>query len=203
MTTEPLFKNSYDALVFAFNYSGQQYGKSPMIKITGTHMPSGKGLSGVDGAAQAGFIRAEVAAMGRILEAILIARFAPHTVPCSCRQPCCIGEKPNKEWTEAVAVLADHLRDNVLKSCVTTWDMRVQYIMRQFTKKGDRVSLEEIARRNNVSERTVSTHFGIVRAFFNGKKDNSGHVPGIEEVAQIAIEGRLSKIEMIKIDCTV
>ena len=200
---EPLFSSAHDALVFAFNYSGQRYGQTPMSKIAAPAAP-GKGLSGVDGAAQAGFIRAEVAAIGRILEAILIARFAPHTVPCSCRRSCCIGKKPNGEWTGAIHLLADHLRDEVLKNCVTSWDMRIQYIMRQFLPKGSAATLDEIAQRNNRHVNTVSEHNAVVKRFFGGYQETVDgkkvRVPGAEEKARTGIEKRLTDIGMVQID---
>ena len=193
---EPLFRSAYDALVFAFNYSSQQYGKSPMIKTTGMPMSAGKGLSGVDGAAQAGFIRAEVAELGKIPEAILTARFAPHTVPCGCRRPCCVGKQPNKEWTAAIKILEQFLESDLLKSHCTTWDMRTQYVMRQFLSKTERIGLDEIAKRNDRHINTVSEHNSIVKLFFFGKKNSVG----AEEKARNEIEKRMIEIGMVQID---
>lgn len=196
MTNEPLFRSGHDALVFAFNYSSQQYGKSPMIKITGTPVSAGKGLSGIDGAAQAGFIRAEVAALGKLPEAILIARFAPHTVPCGCRRPCCVGKQPNKEWTTAITILEQFLESDLLKSHSTTWDMRTQYVMRQFLSKSERIGLDEIAKRNDKHINTVSEHNSIVKLFFFGKKNSVG----AEEKARNQIEKRMIEIGMVQVD---
>jgi len=191
--TEPLFRSAHDALVFAFNYSSQQYGKTPMSKVAVPASGSGKGLSGTDGAAQSGMIRLEVSALGKLPEAILIARFAPHTMSCSCRNRCCIGKTPNDEWTGAIHDLADHLKDNVLSGSYTTWDMRLQYIMRLFVPKQERLSLVELASRNNVHENTVNNHFAAVRRVFGGKN-------GIEAFSLAMIDERLTEIGMIFLD---
>ena len=193
----PLFRSAHDALVFAFNYSSQQYGKTPMSKVAVPASGSGKGLSGTDGAAQSGMIRLEVSALGKLPEAILIARFAPHTMSCSCRSSCCSGKEPNREWSNAISYLAQYLEDVTLKDCYTTWDMRMQYVMRQFLKKDQRVSLDEIAKRNDVTERTAISHSQIVSQFFNGYRKEKERVPGMEELARSEIERRLLESGMV------
>ncbi len=67
---------------------------------------SGKGLSGTDGAAQAGMTRLKDSQPGRLEEAVLIARFASSYVLCDGVKSCCTGRKPNDEWTHAIAVLS-------------------------------------------------------------------------------------------------
>ena len=78
---EPLFINAHSALVFAFNFSGQCYDRPMMNRMAAPSVGTGKGLVGLDGAAQAGMIRGEVKSLGKLAEAILIARFAPHSMP--------------------------------------------------------------------------------------------------------------------------
>ncbi|POR52772.1 hypothetical protein B0G62_10469 [Paraburkholderia eburnea] len=56
-TTEKLFRTPQDALVFAFNYSMQR-GDRPLVdRLAAPAARTGKGLSGNDGAGQAGMIR--------------------------------------------------------------------------------------------------------------------------------------------------
>jgi hypothetical protein len=103
-----LFKSSHDALIFAFNYSSQQYAQSQMAQLmsasaggTGT----GKGLVSLDGAAQAGFILAEVGRLDVLHRACIVARYSPRFVEC----PCC-GNREGKmaqEYFEAVATLRE------------------------------------------------------------------------------------------------
>ena len=82
MQDEILFNSAHGALVFAFNFSGQAYDRPMMNRLATPSVGTGKGLVGLDGAGQSGFIRAEVKAMGKLSEAIIIARIAPRSTPC-------------------------------------------------------------------------------------------------------------------------
>jgi DNA-binding transcriptional ArsR family regulator len=77
MIDEPLFPHAHAALVFAFRFSGQSgAAPTPMAKLMRGPAATGKGLAGLDGAAQAGMIRCEVEALEPILRNIIVARFA-------------------------------------------------------------------------------------------------------------------------------
>lgn len=73
---EPLFDSAYAALAFAFRYSTQQYSPTPMARLMRGSIGSGKGLVGLDGAAQAGIIRAEVETLPEFERFSIVARFA-------------------------------------------------------------------------------------------------------------------------------
>lgn len=73
---EPLFDSTYAALAFAYRYSTQQYQPTPMARLMRGSIGSGKGLHGLDGAAQAGIIRAEVERLRMYERFAVIARFA-------------------------------------------------------------------------------------------------------------------------------
>lgn len=196
---EPLFESAHGALVFAFNFSGQCYDRPMMNRLASPAIGSGKGLVGLDGAAQAGMIRAEVQAMGKLAEAILIARIAPRSMPCHCRQACCSGKKPNKEWTDAIGFLADHVRTTALAGCTANGMLRREYVVRYFSRKDERVSLEVLAERHDVNRQTVGAHASKVALLFGGtqaKKDKAA-VPGFEAAAMNAIEDRLRDIGMV------
>lgn len=194
-----LFQNAHGALVFAFNFSGQCYDRPMMNRMASPAIGSGKGLVGLDGAAQAGMIRAEVKGMGKLAEAILIARVAPRMTPCSCRSSCCSGFKPNKEWTDAVAVLADHVRTTVFAGCVVNGLMRREYLVRYFTKKEDRMSLEALAEKCDIVRNTVSAHNAKVATWLGGVPAKKGKpaMPGMEQAAFDAIEDRLRDVGMV------
>lgn len=74
--TEPLFDSTYAALAFAYRYSTQQYQPTPMARLMRGTIGSGKGLHGLDGAAQAGIIRAEVDKIREVERSAIVARFA-------------------------------------------------------------------------------------------------------------------------------
>ncbi|MFT0167499.1 hypothetical protein ACLKMY_00525 [Paraburkholderia mimosarum] len=56
-TPEKLFRTPQDALVFAFNYSMHGQGRPLMDRLAAPSLRTGKGLSGNDGAGQAGMVR--------------------------------------------------------------------------------------------------------------------------------------------------
>ncbi len=195
----PLFESAHGALVFAFNFSGQCYDRPMMNRLASPAVGSGKGLVGLDGAAQAGMIRAEVQTLGKLAEAIIIARIAPRSVPCHCRSACCAGHKPNKEWTDAISILADHVRTTALAGCTSNGMLRREYVVRHFTRKDDRISLEALAEKHDIARNTVSAHAAKVALLLGGaqpKKDKPG-VPGLESAAMDAIEDRLRDIGMV------
>lgn len=194
-----LFDTAHGALVFAFNFSGQCYDRPMMNRMASPAIGSGKGLVGLDGAGQAGMIRAEVQSLGKLAEAILMARIAPRTTHCSCRSSCCAGYKPNKEWTDAISILADHIRTTALAGCVSNGLLRREYVVRYFTRKEQRVSLEQLADLHNIARNTVSAHNAKVASLFGGTtaKKNGAACPGLESAAVAAIEDRFRSIGLI------
>lgn len=192
------FTSARDALVFAFNVSDQAYDRPMMNRMAAPSLGKG-GLAGLEAPAQAGMIRAEVKAMGKLAEAILIARIAPRVTPCSCRSACCSGHRPNKEWTDAVDYLADYVRTAVYAGCVVNGLMRREYLMRYFTRKDDRVSLEALAEKYDIARNTVSAHNSKVAMWLGGvpaRKDKPAQL-GMEQAAFDAIEERLRCIGMV------
>jgi len=143
----PLFANPHDALTFAFNYSSQQYALSPMSKLMKTGIGSGKGLVALDGAAQAGIIRARVSQMPALQAACIVARYAPRFEEC----PCCQSrDKMSDEYREAVATLAEW----AIGHCagITLRNMRAA-IIRSFFERG--VSIADAAKQLNVPKATA------------------------------------------------
>lgn len=103
MIEEPLFKSTHDALVFAFNYAGQQSPKTPMTSLMRAgQIGTGKGLSGLDGAAQAGFILAEVCRLPDDQHNVIVARYGHIMHECThCEQ-----DAPSEEWRSAIDALS-------------------------------------------------------------------------------------------------
>lgn len=153
--SDPLFRSAHDALVFAFNFSMDLYDRPLMNKMADGPRPEGKGLSGLDGAAQAGFVRAELHSLGAIPEAILIARIAPRSQPCECRKPCCSGQSLNPEWIGAVDALVQHAMAALSGCGVVHYRVRRASVLRYF---GERVSLTETAEKCGISKNTVTDH---------------------------------------------
>lgn len=153
--SEPLFRSAHDALVFAFNFSMDLYDRPLMNKMADEARPPGKGLSGLDGAAQAGFVRAELHSLGVIPEALLIARIAPRSQPCDCRRACCSGQSLNPEWIGAVEVIVQHTMAALSGCGIVHYRVRRASVLRYF---GERVSLTEAAEICGISKNTVTDH---------------------------------------------
>ncbi|WP_439893219.1 hypothetical protein ACS7SF_25345 (plasmid) [Ralstonia sp. 25C] len=104
---EPIFESTENARRYAFSFSTQQYGKSAMARL---YAPpgSGRGLGGLDGAGQAGMIRASVEKLSPAQQRVLAVRFAPAELSFACGHACCSGHAPNREWAAALEWLADH-----------------------------------------------------------------------------------------------
>jgi hypothetical protein len=199
MTQDPIFDTAHGALVFALNFALQNYDRPAMLKMAAPALGTGKGLAGIDGAAQAGMIRAELRAVGHLAEAIIIARLAPATVPCHCRAPCCSGFRLNAEWSEAIHALADYIGHAGIVGA-TAYPLRRDIVIRTFAHKGHRLSLDEIASRHNASRNTVQTHASAAARLFGGIRAATGRAatPGLEECAFAAVEERLKAAGIVE-----
>lgn len=103
MTETALFSSTHAALTFAYNYAGQKSPRTPMTKMMqGGVLGSGKGLVGLDGAAQAGMILAAVDRLPREQRNVITVRFGDVRDEC----PCCGQPAPTGEWSDAVDALS-------------------------------------------------------------------------------------------------
>ena len=150
---EPLFNSAASALTFALNYSSQSFQSSAVNRMAGTPRPTGRGLGGLDGAAQAGMVRAELAAIGILGESIIVAEMAHKTRPCECKAPCCSGEVTNAEWAASIGVLSNVLKE--LKICPSHFIVRSNLLRRFF---GVEISISEIAKQSGLSRDTITTY---------------------------------------------
>ncbi|HXC40835.1 MAG TPA: DNA-binding protein [Burkholderiales bacterium] len=151
----PLFKTAKGALLFAFNYSHGTLKRSALAGMMGGARRAGRGLGGLDGAAQAGMIKAMVVELGDARAAIVVARFEPQSIPCSCRSACCRGFRENPAWSEAVAVLTERALV-ALSGHLSHFRMRRALVARFF---GQRHNLNDIAKQCGVNRDTASAHY--------------------------------------------
>ena len=71
----PLFRSGYEACVFAYAYSSQQYSLTAMAKMMrGGPMGSGRGLVGLDGAAVAGSVKRHISALPHPFPEVIAGR---------------------------------------------------------------------------------------------------------------------------------
>lgn len=194
----PLFTSAHAALTFAYRYSAQQYDRPLMNKLADKGSRSGKGLAGVDGAGQAGMIKREVRELGALYEALVIATYAPPTAPCACRAACCAGEKPHRDWSEAIHLITMEATSQ-LSGRLSHYALRRGIVERQF---GVKRLLSELATRCGVDRDTASHHNALVTAWLSGDKKRSGPNVRVGEIARaVAAAGdRLTQAGMIGVE---
>jgi len=198
----PLFSSAYAALTFALNYSMQQYDRPLMNKVASGELTAvmapegGKGLSGLDGAGQAGMIRAELARLKPIEQAVLVAHAAPSQIPCACGIACCSGWKTNPEWQDAMSVLTTAAASGALPGCVSNGRLRSALIQRLF---GAKVTLASLAERYEVDENTVGAHHAKLKRWLFGMADkkNKDDALGLHQQAYGALTARLKACKWI------
>lgn len=198
----PLFPSAHAALVFALNYSMQQYNRPLMNRIASGELTAGrapeggKGLSGLDGAGQAGMILAELERLRPIEQAVLVAHAAPSRVPCACGVACCSGWKINPEWQDAMAVLNTAAASGALSGCVSNGRLRSALIQRLF---GVKVTLAELAERYDVDDKTASAHHAKLKRWLFGGADRRSNeeAVGLHQQAYRAFSERLKACKWI------
>lgn len=164
-TEEKLFRTPQEALVFAFNYSMQQQGRPLADRLASPAARTGKGLSGNDGAGQAGMIRRELEQLSAIDRAVLIARYAPRSMPCACGRACCSHHMPNPEYAAAITDLT-RLAQSLFSGRLSHYQLRRALVEKAL---GVKVTIKEIADKCEVAEKTADTHWRTIRDWIGGQ----------------------------------
>lgn len=163
-----LFENTEQALVFAFNYTGQN---CITARLSLEPFPTtGKGLGGLNGAAQAGMIRREVSSAGRLIESLITAKYAPMWRPCSCGHACCSGKIENKEWAEAIPYIVLDVCKNALHGAdraTVVWCVKAYY-------SGVRPSATLIASYAGVHVSTITRQMKDIKTYLRGTRGREG-----------------------------
>lgn len=156
MIEDPLFESTHDALVYAFQYANQQSPRTPMTSLmrsvqTGT----GKGLSGVDGAAQAGFILAEVCRLPDDQHNVIVARYG-HVLH-ECRH--CEQDTPSDDWRAAIAELANNIE-------VDWTHRRVRRDIVEMAIGKSIMNKEQFCKKYSISKSTAYRHISEIKTKF-------------------------------------
>jgi hypothetical protein len=176
-----LFKNTHEALRFAFNFSSQQYPESQMAKLIKQNIGTGKGLVAIDGASQAGLILAELSKMDRLHFHCLVARHAMRYKECSC----CGGEKRMQAWHESIVALRDWSMSTF--TGLSHSKTREAIIMKYF---GEKIDIKTLAARMGVSAKTI----------YDQRAKIVGALKKLDDAAQNDMHERLaSKEDLIEI----
>lgn len=157
-----IFRSAHEAVVFALNYSGQQYAMSPFARLMQDGaLGSGRGLAGLDGAGQAGMVIAELAKLDYYLAVALIARCATRQIKCDCHSACCSGWRINELWRQAISIMTDHAM-TALAGELSSRVVRQASVQKHF---GQKVTIQEIADDAGIHRETAGKqHAQIVAA---------------------------------------
>lgn len=153
---DPLFKSAHEALIFAHNFSNQQFAKTAMGKLmqsAGGTRHSGKGLGGLDGAAQAGMILARVVKLPKHEQQCIHARYGQAMAPCGD----CGQDMPTQAWKEAVEGLTFWVVTSL--TGITHLHLRRAMTAKYF---GGKVDMKAMAIRCGVHQSTMSRQYSIV-----------------------------------------
>lgn len=156
---EGIFKSAHEAIVFAVNFSGQQYAISPIAKMMQLGaMGSGRGLGGLDGAGQAGMVIAELCQVEYFAAVSLVARCSAPRSRCTCGSPCCSGWQDNSVWREAISQLTEYVLP-ALAGSFSNRALRVASVRKHF---GEKLTIQEIADDVGVHRQTAGDQHGKV-----------------------------------------
>lgn len=181
-----LFNDARSALRFAVCLEGSP--ERPAMNRLWDKMAGGRGLAGLDAAAQAGMILHILKGLGPLYFAALVADGAPHSRPCGCRRPCCSGKTIVPEWRDAIDTLcyeavrlmphaADPIDghpvlrfDSVLPSGVA-FELRAAIVRKLFGRGPS--TLRRIAELTDYSEDTVQRHHRALLRWLRGGRAGS------------------------------
>ncbi|MDS1141727.1 hypothetical protein RE432_14900 [Pusillimonas sp. SM2304] len=182
--SEPLFKTAHQALTFAYNFSDSSLDRPLMNRLADKFKPTGKGLAGLDGAAQAGMILRNLKALPRLYQMILVARFAPQGSECHC----CGGPVPSLIWLGAIREISDAAVTQALSGHVTMRALRDGLVARYF---GQKLHLQALAKKANVNRDTASKQNGQIVIWLHGTritKKGELRENGIKGQEQLALD---------------
>lgn len=146
-----VFASAHAALKFAFNFSHGTLKRGTIGALAGGG-GNGRGLGGLDGAAQAGMILLELDALSKVGRNIVAARFAPQAEPCGCRSRCCRGYAESQAFVDAVETLTEVILLEGLTGTISHYRLRRAVVLRYF---GVRMSFPEIAAACRVNRDTA------------------------------------------------
>jgi hypothetical protein len=151
---EALFKGAPQALRFAFNFAAQQYAKAGMAALMGSasRLGAGKGLVGLDGAAQAGLILRELAELPKDQRDCLTARYTErHEERTEWRL-----QAYTVQWADAIDAMT--MFTGYLVTGMSHQQLRRNLVRRYF---GDKIDMSAISQKVGVHRATANNHWAI------------------------------------------
>lgn len=179
--TDAVFTSTHSALKFAFNFT---HGTVQKNILDLSNSGNGRGLAGLDGAAQAGMVLGEIDRLSILSRNLLRGRYGVRTNNCSCKAPCCNGYRVNGSWGEAVDYLAEYLLLAELHEKIWHQKLRRALIIRYFDVKQP---FTEIATSCGLKRDTASNYYKRVVE----------HLRKQERHAFVTIDARLQAVGIV------
>lgn len=152
--SEPLFHSALAAVRWALSDERVALQQSSLYRSPG----SGRGLSGFDGAGQAGIVISAVYRMGSPHADIVMADAASVKLACTCRRDCCSGWRSNQVWLDHVNFVTSWWIETNEPDCKRP--RLVMGCVRRFFHEN--ISLEAIGKRNGVSKALAVEANGVI-----------------------------------------
>lgn len=191
-----LFTSAYSALTFAYHFNGTNV-VTPSLGLP--TQGNGRGLGGLDGAAEAGNIKRIVSGFGADCQAVIVARFMPDRMVCNCGRQCCKGWYTNLGWISALRHIAEMLKQDCFNGSGDA-EYRKDIVAQYFLKKQQREHMDEIAGRlmrrsrdRSVSTSTAYRHLKAVTVFLRSTKTRKG----AEQVYLDAVDAELRRAGIV------
>jgi len=179
---EPLFNTAHQALSFAYNFSESTLNRPIMNRLADKFKRTGKGLSGMDAAGQAGIILRHLRKLPRLHQMVLIARFASRDSEC----PCCGGAVRSLIWMGAIREISDAAVTQALTGHITMRALRDGIVMRYF---GEEIRLGKLAKAAEVAPNTASKQNSEICRWLRGsRKPPPGEKQPIKGLEQMALD---------------
>ena len=184
-----VFNSTHAALGFAFNRASSQAPKSIMGAMIKTDRSGGEGsgLGGLDGIAQAAFIKARVERLGPLKSAVLCARYmSPYIMYGG-------GKIINSAWRAAVSTVMSHIRSELAMGdrgpAITT-----ACVIRYYTPNDNRDTFIKMAEKIRYDRRTISEHYRKIALILGGARSGKR---GLEAEAFDEIDAELTELGIV------
>jgi hypothetical protein len=155
------FRSVDAALRFYCDGNTAAYETSSMSDLIGGSRPDGNGLGGLDGAGERGIIGSNLKTLPQLWRRLLLAKFTKPEVKCYCLRSCCSRMKINGAWAIEIAYIGETVMLDLHAPLLKQKPQLREDIIGRFCNRrhfGEKLTNAQIAKRNEVSERSVQTY---------------------------------------------
>jgi DNA-binding CsgD family transcriptional regulator len=170
-----VFQSAADAVRFALSFTGRP--PRPAIRRMLNWMVSRREFAALDPAVRAGMILSVVSKGGRFPMAVMTATVAR---PCNCRCASCHGKLRNREWHEAIEIIAEEASAKGISRA--RFALRMACVLKLF---GEKMSQKQIAESLSINEDAVARHFKAIQRWLRGSRSRQ------HEPSQVGVEQKV------------